>query len=162
MKLLFKLVSFSIVLGGCGQVTGSRIKDSHGHGHGNPAAGEALLRDSDATKFMDALLEAGVKADQKLGDKLALRVDRIDCSLPVIPDAKPICTISGYQDEKLNLRDEAADFVYQTILRYGGSINSKGVVGAEGVVSANKILCSRTQDLQPITNCLFFTGAPLD
>jgi len=162
MKLLFKLVSFSIVLGGCGQVTGSRIKDSHGHGHGNPAAGEALLRDSDATKFMDALLEAGVKADQKLGDKLALRVDRIDCSLPVIPDAKPICTISGYQDEKLNLREEAADFVYQTILRYGGAITSTGAIGAKGAASAKKILCSRTQDSQPITNCLFFTGAPLD
>ena len=160
MKLLLKLVSLSMLLGGCGQIVGSKINDSHGHG--NPAAGEALLRSSEATKFMDALLAAGVKADQKLGDKLALQVARIDCSIPVIPNAKPICTISGYQDEKLNLRDEPADFVYKTILSYGGAVNSSGGIGAKGAASANKIFCSRTQDLQPVSNCLFFTGALLD
>jgi len=145
---------FTVLGSGCAQVSSSRLNELHNsNDHGNPAAGEVNISGAEAEAFMNSLLAAGVKADGDL-----VQVQNIQCSIPVIPNAKPICTLTNYDGSLLNPRDGVAQVLHQTLLDHGGALNKPGVIGAHSHVAADKVVCLAKGDNRSEVGCSFFVG----
>ena len=151
MNLIKTVGVLALALYGCSQASKSEIRDLHDHG--NPGAGQVGFSGAEADDFMDALLTAGVKLNDDY-----LQVLHLDCGIPVVPDAKPICTLTNYDQSYLNPREQTAAILYQTLLKHGGEVKTGGRLGVQKPAAADKIYCSRVKDRQPQTSCLFFVG----
>jgi hypothetical protein len=122
----------------------------------SPSGSNVSISGASANQLMDALTASGVTDESRLIGALNLAVDRIDCSTPVYPNAKPSCILTS-GEKTLDATAAASKTLNDILMKNGGQIND-GRVGAN-VASATAVACSKPVIPNPQGNCSFSVGS---